>query len=69
VAVFVLTPEAMPEIDPIVTTAVFELVHNPPPASVNVLGTPIQIVLLPVMATGMEFTVTVTVDIHPVGKR
>lgn len=50
-------PVTIPEVVPILATVVFELVHDPPPASVNVIVPPTHTGVLPDMAAGNGFTV------------
>jgi hypothetical protein len=50
----------MPVVEPIVATAVLELLHVPPlTLSLSVMDEPTHKVLLPVIVAGVAFTVTV----------
>jgi hypothetical protein len=62
------TPVRKPEVDPMVATAVLELVHMPPGTpskSVDVL--PAHKVVMPVIGVGVGLTVIVVVVKQPVG--
>ena len=66
----VVVPAALPVTFPKASTEAMtgmELVHAPPvTASLNVVVLPTQTICVPDMATGIEFTVTVTFTIQPV---
>jgi len=60
-------PDTMPDVMPVVATAVLLLVHVPPfTASLKVTGEPTQILAGPEMAEGGGTTVSVVVAVHPV---
>lgn len=67
VAVPATNPLTTPEPNPTDATVVLPLVHVPPPASLSVVERPAQTEVIPVMAVGSGFTVTVVVMIQPVG--
>ena len=55
-------PVTVPVEEPIVATPVLELVHVPPPiAATRLVVLPIQMMLVPVIADGVAFTVTTAV--------
>jgi hypothetical protein len=68
VAVPPVTPATTPDPETTVATMVLPLVQVPPPASVNDVVVPGQTVIVPVIADGRGFTVTVVCVEHPVGK-
>ena len=66
-AVPAVIPDTMPLPEPIVATEVLSLVHAPPAdASVKSDVVSAHSVLLPEIATGVGFTVTTVVAVHPV---
>ena len=63
-----VTPVSTPVSDPIVATAVLELIHVPPlVASLSVVVAPIQAVVVPVIDDGGGFMVNTVVAKQPVG--
>lgn len=60
-------PERIPLAEPIVAWAVLLLLHVPPPvASVSVEVNPKQIAVVPLIAPGAVFTVSVVVATQPI---
>ena len=59
-----VTPEAIPELVPMVATLVLLLSHVPPPVLESVVVEPAQTVAVPVIADGNGFTVTTVVVIQ-----
>ena len=65
-AVPAVTPLTMPFDEPTVATAVFELVQIPPVvASVKVVVPLVPTVVVPIIDTGIAFTVTTVVTVLP----
>lgn len=60
------TPVTTPVPETTVATAVLPLLHVPPPASVSETVNPGHVIMVPVMAPGAGFTVTVVTVKHPV---
>jgi len=59
------TPVTIPEIDPTVAILVLLLVHDPtPPVFVSVLVLPLQIVVVPLVVPGREFTTNIAIAGH-----
>ena len=60
------TPATIPEIEPILATAVLVLVHIPPPiASLRSISPPTQTLKVPVMVDGIGFTMKRVVVLQP----
>ena len=61
----VATPETIPENEPTVAALELELLHEPPPPSVNATVAPTHTDDAPVIAAGKAFTVNTVVALHP----
>jgi hypothetical protein len=59
-------PITMPVPEPMVAIVVLPLLHVPPPASVSVVVPPTHMLVVPLMADGKGFTVSVVFVVHPV---
>ena len=62
------TPVTLPELVPTVAIVVLSLVQVPPAvASVNIVDNPKHTFVIPVIAEGKGYTLTVVVALQPVG--